>query len=231
MCSLASLVVACRVMLLSTDSRWHWNISCCEKPAFLRVASFQFVEPLVMKAASSINVVSWCVMCARSCTGVAYNLIFVFTVRTNVATASYRTICNLEASEDWLRLSKLSPGETKGPQLVCRNTKPKICQSWLGVSFFKTRQWSAANLGLNICFFLPSRCRCLLSCFCESISCFFLHNHRWRYKEPEGINSSLSFLLRLSGNSGTSSKRYFPAGWRTVDMTAFLHCHQIVGIE
>ena len=66
--------------------------------------------------------------------------------------------CNLEAPEDWLRLSKLSPGETKGPWLVCRNPKPKSCQSWLGVSFFKPRRWS----GLNICFFLLSRCRCLL---------------------------------------------------------------------
>ena len=142
--------------------------------------------------------------------------------------------CNLEASEDWLRLSKLSPGETKGPRLVCRNPNPKICLSWLGVSFFKPRRWSAAKLGLNICFFLLSRCRCLLSCFCQSITCFFLHSHwwsLWRFEEPEGINSSLRFLFRHSGNCGTSSKRYFPAGWRTVDMTAFLHYHQMVGIE
>ena len=64
--------------------------------------------------------------------------------------------CNLEASEDWLRLSKLSPGETKGPRLVCRNPNSKICLSWLGVSFFKPRRWSAAKLGLNINLFLSA---------------------------------------------------------------------------
>ena len=70
---------------------------------------------------------------------------------------------------------------------------------------------SVVKLGLNICFFLLSRCRCLLSCCCESITCFFLHSHWWRYEEPEGINSSLSFRFRLSGNLGAASKRSFPA--------------------
>ena len=43
MSSPALLVMTWRVMLLSTASRWHWDFSCCEKPAFFRVTSFQFV--------------------------------------------------------------------------------------------------------------------------------------------------------------------------------------------
>ena len=127
-------------------------------------------------------------------TGVAYNIIFVFNVGHNAATASYRTMqpgsfCRLASTFQTVSW------ETKGPRLVCRNPKPNIYQSWLGVSFLKPRRWSAAKLGVNICFFLLSRCRCLLSCFRGSITCFFLHSHWWRYEEPEGINSSLSFLF------------------------------------
>ena len=83
------------------------------------------------------------------------------------------------------------------------------------------RWWSVVKLGLNICFFLLSRCRCLLSCCCESITCFFLHSHWWRYEEPEGINSSLSFRFRLSANRGGASKRSCPAG---DGLSTGLHC-------
>ena len=70
-------------------------------------------------------------------------------------TASYQTI-QPEATEDNLRLSKLSLG--------VRKSKPKICQSWLGLWFFLLRRWSVVKLWLNICFFLLSCCRCLLGC-------------------------------------------------------------------
>ena len=73
---------------------------------------------------------------------------------------------------------------------------------------------SVVKLGLNICFFLLSRCRCLLGCCCESITCF-LNSFTvigGGIEEPEGTNSSVSFLFRLSGNSGCCGIRYFPAG-------------------
>ena len=50
----------------------------------------------------------------------------------NAATASYQTI-QPEATEDNLRLSKLSLG--------VRKPNPKICQSWLGLWFFLFRLW------------------------------------------------------------------------------------------
>ena len=89
----------------------------------------------------------------------------------NAATASYQTI-QPEATEDNLRLSKLSLG--------VRKPKPKIYQSWLGLWFFLLRRWSVVKLGLNICLFLLSCCRCLLGCCCESITCFFIYGHWWR---------------------------------------------------
>ena len=89
----------------------------------------------------------------------------------NAATASYQTI-QPEATEDNLRLSKLSLG--------VRKPKPKICPSWLGLWFFLLRRWSVVKSGLNICFFLLSCCRCLLGCCCESITCFFIYGHWWR---------------------------------------------------
>ena len=59
-------------------------------------------------------------MCyVRSCTGVAYHLVFVFNVMQPPPAIKP---CNLEASEDNIRFSKLSLGEAKGP-------------SWLGVWF------------------------------------------------------------------------------------------------
>ena len=47
----------------------------------------------------------------------------------------------------------------------------------------------------------------------------------------ESICCWLSILFRHSGNSGSSSKLYFPAGWRTVGRTALLHSHKMVGLE
>ena len=89
----------------------------------------------------------------------------------NAATASNQTI-QPEATEDNLRLSKLSLG--------VRKPKPKICQFWLGLWFFLLRRWSVVKMGLNICFFLLSCCRFLLGCCCESITCFFIYGHWWR---------------------------------------------------
>ena len=138
-------------------------------------------------------------MCSvRSCTGVADHHVFVFNVMQ--PPPAFKS-CHLEVSEDRLRLSKLSPGEAKGPRLVCRNPKPKICQSWLGVLLVMFRRWSVVKLGLYICFFLLTCCQCLLRCCCESITCFLLHSHWWRYKVPEGINSLVSFIFRLSSNT------------------------------
>ncbi len=160
-------------------------------------------------------------MClVRSCTGVADHRVFVFNVMQAPPAIEP---CNMEVSEYKLRLSKLSLGEAKWHRLVYRNPKPKICQSWLGVWFFMIRWWSVVKLGLAVCFFRLVVGVCLVVAVTQSTTCFFIHSHWWTYEKPEGINSSLSFLFRLSGNSRSSSKRYFPAGWLTVDMTALLH--------
>ena len=129
----------------------------------------------------------------RSCTGVADHIVFVFNAMQPLPAIE---LCNLEASEDKFRLSKLSLVKRKDLGWCAETPSPTF----------------ASLVGLNICFFLLSRCRCLFGCCCESINCFFLYGHWSRYEEPEGINSSLSFLFRLSGNRGSSSKRYFPAG-------------------
>ena len=62
-------------------------------------------------------------MCyVRSSTEVADRLVFVFNVMQPPQAIKP---CNTEASEDKLRLSKLTLGEGKGPRLVCRNLSPK----------------------------------------------------------------------------------------------------------
>ena len=66
----------------------------------------------------------------RSCTGVADNIVFVFNIMQPPPAIKP---CNLEASEDKLRLSKRSFGEAKGPLLVCGNPSTK-CAS-LGWEF------------------------------------------------------------------------------------------------
>ena len=113
-------------------------------------------------------------MCyVRSCTGVAYHVIFVFNVMQPPPAIK---LCNLEAPEDKLRLSKLSLGEAKGSRLMCGNPSPKYASlGW----FFLVSRWSVVKLGINICFSLLSRCRCLLGCCCEAITCFFLYGHSW----------------------------------------------------
>ena len=58
----------------------------------------------------------------RSSTEVADRLVFVFNVMQPPQAIKP---CNMEASEDKLRLSKLTLGEGKGPRLVCRNLSPK----------------------------------------------------------------------------------------------------------
>ena len=60
----------------------------------------------------------------RSCTatGVAGHLVFIVNVMQPLPAIDP---CNLDASEDKLRLSKLSLGEAKGPRLVCRKPIPK----------------------------------------------------------------------------------------------------------
>ena len=70
-------------------------------------------------------------MCSvRPCTGVADQLVFVFNV---IQPLSGIKPYILEASEDKLRLPKLSLGEAGGSRLVCGNPSPK-CAS-LGLEF------------------------------------------------------------------------------------------------
>ena len=95
-----------------------------------------------MKASSNINVVSWCVLCAL--VQVGRSPVFVFNVMQPPPAIKP---CNLDVSGDRFRLSKLSLGEAKGPRLVFRNPKHKICQSWLGVWFVMLRRWSVVTLG------------------------------------------------------------------------------------
>ena len=61
----------------------------------------------------------------RSSTCVADHIVFVFNVMQPPPAIKP---CNLEASEDRLRLSKLSLGEAKEPRLVCRNPNPKCAR-------------------------------------------------------------------------------------------------------
>ena len=58
----------------------------------------------------------------RSCTGVADHIVFVFNVMRPPPAIEP---CNLEASEDKLRLFKLSLREAKRPRLLCGKPSPK----------------------------------------------------------------------------------------------------------
>ena len=57
MCSPAFLVVAWRVMHLSTASRWNWDIPCCVKGCIDQLVCY-----------------------VRPCTGVAHHIVFVFNI-------------------------------------------------------------------------------------------------------------------------------------------------------
>ena len=115
----------------------------------------------------------------RACTGVINDIVFVFNI-TQPTPAIKPCNCKLlKTSFDFpncllgggKRKERVSPG--------VRKPKPKMCQSWWIVWFLLLRRWYVVKLMLNICFFLLSRCRCLLGCCCESITCFFRYGQWW----------------------------------------------------
>ena len=144
-------------------------------------------------------------MCSvRSCTGVADHRVIVFNVMQ--PPPAFKS-CNLEVSEDRLRLSKLYPGEAKGPRLVCRNPKPKIGQSWLGVWFSMLRRWSVVKLGLTICFFLLSRCRCESMSFMASLVSSFTVIGEGMKNLFKGIVAEFSFSTVQQQNIAMLNKQ------------------------
>ena len=149
------------------------HLSCCEK-----------LPSVAWHPSRLCNIWWWRLHRALASLGVADRRVFVFNVMQ--PPAGNQTM-NLEVSGDRLRLSKLSIGEAKGPRLVFINPKSKICQSWQGVWFVMLRRWSVVKLGLNIGFFLLSRCLSMSAPLLLWVTCFFLHSHWWRYAEPEWI--------------------------------------------
>ena len=150
-------------------------------------------------------------MClVRSCTGVADHRVFVFNVmQAPPAIEPYATWKFLNTSLDF---PNCLLGKRNDIGWCAETPSPKSASlGWeFGSSCFVGGLWFKS--GLAVCLFRLVVGVCLVVAVTQSITCFFIHSHWWTYEKPEGINSSLSFLFRLSGNSRSPSKRYFPAG-------------------
>ena len=123
---------------------------------------------------------------------------------------------NLEASEDKLRLFELFLGKAKRPRLVCANPSPK-CAS-LGWEF-----GSPCSVGGTQYVCLPD--------VSLSVSPSLVYSFTVIGEGKKNLKESIRRWVFFSDNSWSSSKRYFPAGWRTIDRTALLHSHNMVGLE
>ena len=155
---------------------------------------------------------SWCVMCA-------FVQAWQITLSSSSTQCNHRQLSN-HATWKLLKTSFDFPNCLLGSQITSAGVQKLQAQKL---------SCSVDGLLLNYCsiVFVSSccRCRCLFGCCCESITCFFLYGHWWRYELPEGINSSLSFQQLISQQTIFS---YWVTDCR---QDCMLHSHTMVGLE